>query len=196
MRKALFLMLFAGVLTLSVSAITGVQAFYVDIPTAQKEIDELTTKNQTMATQNEEMKSENDQLALSNSDLEGLIREAYIVTEKLNDSAGELYALFRTVNDADQKRQINDQMIENRKLHYQLDQKKEELLDSIDVNKTTISNNNIYISQNNGNIARNERRIEILQASIELSQNEGTSLDGAFSNAAAVKGEVESLLAK
>jgi len=196
MRKALFLLLFTGVLTLSLSAITGVQAFYVDIPTAEKEISELTDKNGNMTTQNEEMKSENDQLALANSDLEGLIREAYIVTEKLNESAGELYALFRTVNDADQKRQINDQMIENRKLQYQLDQKKQELLDQIDANKTTISNNNVYMSQNNGNIARNERRIEILQASIELSQGEGTSLDGAFSNAAAVKGEVEALLSK
>jgi len=196
MRKALIMLVLMGILALSVSAVTDVQAFYVDIPTAQKEIDDLTTKNENMTTQNEEMKAENDELALANSDLEGLVREAYIVLEKLNDSAGELYTLFDTVNDADQKRQVNDKMIENRKMRYQLDNKKEEFLSTINDNKTTISNNNRYMSQNNYQIAQNERRIEILQASIELSQNEGTSLDSAFSNADTVKSEVDALLAK
>jgi len=166
----------------------------VDIPTAQKEIDDLTKQNNDMASENSQFESENTTLRSEIDAMESLKGDIFVALGKISTQAGELYGIMQTVTDADMKARLNAQISTNRSQRYALEKKTDELNNQIDIHNSIVEKNKRYINRNILQTKRNNTRIDHLKASIEYSQNEGTGLDSAIEKSKSMQSEVDNLL--
>jgi hypothetical protein len=167
---------------------------YVDIDEARREIAQLESLNDEMADENVVLDRENGRLSEGITENEEFIRQANVILEKLRASDGELYTMQNTVVDAEMKRQLTERRENNRRQRYDLENRKREELELISVALDRIEDNKKRMAKNRVQTRVNERRIVYLNSCIELSLNEGVSLESVLSNAEEVRREVEILL--
>ena len=168
--------------------------YQVDIPEAQSEIDALSQKNSDMDSEINQMQAEIDQLETEITDMENLQREISITMSKVKKHSGELYVLFQNVTDAEMKSKLNGQISENRKQRYALEKKSSELAGIIEDNEKEVELSRRYISANNIQIKKNVYRIDVLDACIKYTENEGVSLDSTVAQSQALQSEVDNLI--
>ena len=169
---------------------------YVDITAANNEISELQSENTELQNGVDELNAENTRLQTRNSELEGYVREANILLGEFRKNNGDLHEFYVTVNDAEQKRQLNDKMVQNRKKQNELEMKKQGWINEIDKNNNAIAKNKRMIGMKQNKQRTNENRIEFLQVSIEMSQGKGTSFTEVFSQADGLSSQADALIAK
>lgn len=167
---------------------------YVDIDEARREIAQLQGLNDEMADENVVLDRENGRLSEGITENEEFIRQANVILEKLRASDGELYTMQNTVIDAEMNRQLTERRENNRRQRYDLENRKREELELISVALDRIEGNKKRMAKNRVQTRVNERRIVYLNSCIELSLNEGVSLESVLSNAEEVRREVEILL--
>ncbi len=195
MKKILLVL--TGILLISGNVFAARTTPYaVDIPESRAEIEVLTQSNSDMTTQNGELQAQIDTLQSEVVDMEALVREISITMTKVKKQAGELYSLFQSVNDAEMKSKLNAQITENRKQRYALERKTDELLNQIDSHNKQMELNARYISTNNLEMKRNTSRIDILEASIKFTEDEGLSLDSTVAQSQELQSEVDNLLSQ
>lgn len=168
----------------------------VDIPTAQAEIENLSTQNQDMANENEEYEQSNSNLQNEVEAMEALKRDISLTQGKISSQAGELYAVMQTVNDAEMKSRLNAQISTNRAQRYALEQKTTELNNTIDDHEYDIDKNIRWINRNIIQTKKNNTRIAHLNASIAFTQDEGLGMDEAIEKSQTIQNEVDSLLSQ
>ena len=193
MKKILLVL--TGILLISGNVFAARSTPYaVDIPESRAEIEVLTQSNSDMTTYNGELQAQIDQLQSEIVDMEALIREISITMTKVRKQAGELYTLFQSVNDAEMKSKLNAQIAENRKQRYALERKTDELNNQIANYKKEMELNSRYINTNKLEIKRNNSRIDILEACIKYTEEEGLSLDSTVAQSQELQSEVDNLL--
>lgn len=166
----------------------------VDIPTAQAEIDDLTSQNQSMANENEEYEQSNSSLQNEVEAMEALKRDISVTQGKISSQAGELYSVMQTVNDAEMKSRLNTQISTNRAQRYALEQKTSELNGQIEDHNFSIEKNIRWINRNIIQTKKNNTRIAHLNASIAFTQDEGQGMDEAIEKSQTIQNEVDALI--
>jgi hypothetical protein len=195
MKYSLFfvLFLFTGILYLNAQTPTP---HYVVIDDAQAEISLLESRNQEMSSANSLLENENRKL-----EEEIVLSEEFIVLademiDRLSGSAGEIYTLMQTINDADTRRELQNRMDENRQSRYDLENRKRRENETITRARDRIEDNRKLIAVNRVRSKANDQRSEYLQACIDLSVNENRDVDSILDNADQVRQEVERLLSR
>lgn len=178
MKKSFLILVLLMITAVSVSAREPV---YVDLEEANAEIDRLQTELDAAQAQNDELNAQNDQLDQDTADQNDKIAQAMAIIDDLRVSRGELYGARNRANDLEQKKRIIEQLEKNMAQEYQLQQ-------MIDKFRDNINNNNIQYSANRKQIARNEitidnhtEEIEYLNACVELTTGNESSLSDIFS---------------
>lgn len=166
----------------------------VDVPTAQAEIDQLNQQNDSMAAENQDYESQNTTLRNEIEGMEALKREISVAQGKISSQAGELYSIMQTVNDAEMKARLNEQITNNRNQRYALEQKTDGLNAQIEEHNYMIEKNIRWINRNIVQTKKNNARISHLTASIAYTQDEGEGMDAAISKSQGMQSEVDSLL--
>lgn len=193
MKHFLFfvLVLFSGILYLNAQTPTP---HYVVIDDALAEISLLESRNQEMAGANALLEEENRKL-----EEEIVLSEEFLILademiDRLSGSAGEIYTLMQSINDAETRRELQNRMDENRQSRYDLENRKRRENETITRARGRIEENRKLIAVNRVRSKANDQRGEYLQACIDLSENENRDVDSILDNADQVRQEVEQLL--
>jgi cell division protein FtsB len=192
MQKTILVLMF--MVLVSGLAFAQIAAEAVDIPTAQAEIDDLSSQNQKMANENEEYEQSNSSLQNEVEAMEALKRDISVTQGKISSQAGELYTVMQTVNDAEMKSRLNAQISTNRAQRYALEQKTSELNGQIEEHNFSIEKNIRWINRNIIQTKKNNIRIAHLNASIAFTQDEGLGMDEAIEKSQTIQNEVDALI--
>lgn len=193
--KKKMLMVITVFFLIGIAAVVAEQKIpYVDIPTAQAKVEELTQENQTMAAEAEEMQQETKELQQEIENWKKDISEMELILDKVVQKGKELYEVYGNIVDAETKEKAHNAIETNKDLRSKLEKRIKAAQINIQKAQKTIDNNEKNTNINNNKISRNKDRINLLNASIEKTQNQTQVLSTLIDNINETQNEAASFL--
>lgn len=183
-----------GVLLVGLSAIVSAQESalpYVDIPTANAEIEELQSDNEEMNARTGELQQENEQLRQQILADQQTVVEIDPILSRVESQLTDLFAVNRTIVDQEMKDRSQEAIGRARTIKNQLQAQQRTLNQQIAANRSQIEANEERIRINNRRIGVNEDRIVYLEAAIRQTQAQQERLDSFITNVDSILSDAE-----
>lgn len=183
-----------GVLcTIAVLAATAQESSlpFVDIDTANAEIQQLQADNQEKASRNEELRQENEQLRQQIIENQQTMVEIDPILSRVESQLTDLFAVNRTIVDQEMKNRSQEAIGRARTIKTQLQAQQRTLAQQIAANREQIESNEERIRINDRRVSANEDRVVFLEAAIRQTQAQQERLDSFITNVDGILSDAE-----
>lgn len=167
---------------------------YVDIEEAQAKIEALEQENSTLKSEIDERKASNNELEGQIEDWQKQINEIGFILVRVKEKGADLYEIYSDIVDKTQKANAKEAIDKNRELRDQLENKIKELTVRIEEAQKQMDSNTKTVNINNNKLSRNADNINLLNASIEKTENQREVLTAYIENVNEINAEAESFL--
>jgi chromosome segregation ATPase len=170
------------------------QPYYVDIASAESQIKVLSDNNNALSIETDKYKTSIEELILTKNQVNDALLKLDLLLVDLRMSSAELYNLKETQHDKEMRQKLQVSIEENRQQIYDLTNKKNEMMYRIDEIENKIAVSKKYIIVNTLSQRKNNNRIELLNACIDFSKQDTSTLDSAINKSTSYQNEVNAIL--
>lgn len=172
MRKLLTIAVLVFLVSAGIGFSQERQIPYVDIVSAQKNIEVLKAENQKLSEDNARLNKEIADLATQNDQAQQQINKIDPLLASVISKGKELFNVNSTIVDETMKQKAGEAIRKNNELRTRLEQRRKELQDLIAANQKKIDANRTMAFINESKISKNNDTIVLLEASIAKTKNQ------------------------